>query len=106
MYYHRLQLKLPYEECKKVYDKRDVRHEPLTGQRFNFTIGMSQRDVVYQMGEPLERRKSDRWFCDEEWVYKVCIIYFGHGILKDLRFRDAPDEPKPIYRWSGREMPL
>jgi hypothetical protein len=99
------------EERERVWQKF-LRGEPLTGREYYVTMGEKRPDpgekVIIEesvwSAQPVAKRTSQRPDADEEWEFDWCIVYLYRGRVISLQFKETPDEPKPIYRWSGKVL--
>jgi len=67
-----------------------------------FERGETSKNVLYTAGTPVHMRKSERQGADMEWEYGFCIAFFFRDRIVDVQWKESPDEPQPIYRWSGK----
>ncbi len=102
LYYHRYDVQpVDPAELARV-DAKNSRGELLSGRNYSIVAGATQAGLLdYFRGETLiARRPSERQGFDEEWEYSFCTIYFRAGRVRDVVFKNTPDQP-PVYRWSG-----
>jgi hypothetical protein len=98
------------EQKQAVIDKV-VKGEKLTGRSYYVYRGWPKPDRVKNLApwlqwysQPVAKRASNRNGTDEEWEYDWCVIYFRRNRVADLQFKETPNEPRPIYRWSGKVL--
>jgi hypothetical protein len=94
-----------FEEVRMALIEKELRREPLTGREFYIYRGTPSDHLPFICGEPLEKRPSARNGFDQEWEYDWCIVYFWRGRIKDLQFKDTPNEPQPVLRRSTDLIP-
>jgi hypothetical protein len=98
-------------EQREAVRQKWLRGEPLTGRKYDvYCCERKPKPTDAQWSDlawtvhPLEKRPSRRPDADEEWEYDWCIIYYRRDLVVDLQFKETPNEPQPIYRWSGKEI--
>lgn len=96
---HPAEIRTPETVGKALTDKL-LKGESLTGRECVIYRGASINGRESSYGKLLQRRPSNSKNFDEEWEYDCWVVYSWRGRVKDVQFKDIPDEPQPVLKRS------